>query len=48
MKRGDFFRVIPKSMLTDFIGSLPHDKMEAVNAALRIALAVGATAAVSV
>ena len=31
---------IPKSMLTDYIGSLPDDKMEAVNAALRIALAV--------
>jgi mRNA interferase MazF len=31
---------IPKSRLTDFIGSLPNDKMEAVNAALRIALAV--------
>jgi len=32
---------IPKSMLTDYIGSLPNDKMEAVNAALRIALAIG-------
>jgi mRNA interferase MazF len=32
---------IPKPMLTDFISSLPHNKMEAVNAALRIALAVG-------
>ena len=31
---------ISKSSLTDFIGSLPNDKMEAVNAALRIALAV--------
>jgi len=31
---------ISKSSLTDFIGSLPHDKMEAVNAALCIALAV--------
>jgi mRNA interferase MazF len=31
---------LPKSMLTDYIGSLPNDKMEAVNAALRIALAV--------
>ena len=39
---------IQKSVLTDFISSLPHDKMETVNAALCIALAVGATAAVSV
>jgi mRNA interferase MazF len=31
---------LPKSMLTDYIGSLPNDKMEAVNAALHIALAV--------
>jgi len=31
---------VDKTALTDFIGSLPHDKMEAVNAALRIALAV--------
>ena len=31
---------ISKSSLTDFIGSLPNDKMEAVNTALRIALAV--------
>jgi mRNA interferase MazF len=37
----DELRSILKSTLTDFIGSLPHDKMEAVNAALRIALAVG-------
>ena len=36
----DDLRSIPKSMLTDFISSLPHDKMESVNAALRIALAV--------
>jgi len=36
---------IPKSVLTDYIGSLPHDKMEAVNTALRIALALGASAA---
>ena len=36
----DDLRSIPKSMLTDFIGSLPNDKMEAVNTALRIALAV--------
>jgi hypothetical protein len=33
------------SFLGDFISSLPHDKMEAVNAALRIALALGASAA---
>jgi len=39
---------IQKSVLTDFIGSLPHDKMEAVNTALRIALALGASAADSV
>ncbi len=32
---------LPKSMLTNYIGSLSNDKMEAVNAALRIALAVG-------
>jgi mRNA interferase MazF len=36
----DDLRSIPKSMLTDFIASLPNDKMEAVNTALRIALAV--------
>ena len=39
---------LPKSRLTDFISSIPHDKMEAVNAALRIALALGASAAASV
>ena len=32
---------IPKSRLTNYIGTLPHDKMEAVNTALRVALAVG-------
>jgi len=32
---------LPKSMLTNYIGSLSNDKMEAVNSALRIALAVG-------
>ena len=32
---------VPKSRLTNYIGTLPNDKMEAVNAALRIALAVG-------
>jgi mRNA interferase MazF len=31
---------LPKSLLTDYIGSLSAAKMEAVNAALRIALAV--------
>jgi len=31
---------VEKTLLTDFIGNLPNDKMEAVNAALRIALAV--------
>jgi mRNA interferase MazF len=31
---------LPKSMLTDYIGSLSLSKLEAVNAALRIALAV--------
>jgi mRNA interferase MazF len=36
---------ISKSGLTDYIGSLPNDKMEAVNVALRIALALGASAA---
>ena len=35
---------IHKSMLTDFISSLPNGKMEAVNTALRIALALGAIA----
>jgi mRNA interferase MazF len=30
---------LPKSMLTDYIGALSDDKMELVNAALRIALA---------
>jgi mRNA interferase MazF len=30
----------PKSILTDYIGTLPDEKMELVNAALRIALAV--------
>jgi mRNA interferase MazF len=39
---------VDKTALTDFIGSLPHDKMEAVNVALRIALAIGASAADSV
>jgi len=37
----DALASINKSTLTDFIGTLPHNKMEAVNAALRIALAVG-------
>ena len=37
----DALASIPKYMLTDYIGSLPDDKMEAVNEALRIALAVG-------
>jgi len=32
---------LPKSMLTDYIGVLPDSKMELVNAALRIALAIG-------
>jgi mRNA interferase MazF len=36
---------IQKSVLTDFISKIPHDKMEAVNAALRVALALGASAA---
>ena len=31
---------LPKSMLTDYIGSLSDDKMKAVNIAIRIALAV--------
>jgi len=31
---------IPKSLLTDYIGSLSDSKMEEVNTALRIALAV--------
>ena len=31
---------IPKSMLTDYIGSLSSNKMQEVNAALHIALAV--------
>jgi mRNA interferase MazF len=32
---------LPKSKLTDYIGALSADKMQAVNAALRIALATG-------
>jgi mRNA interferase MazF len=32
---------LPKSTLTDYIGSLSLSKLEAVNTALRIALAVG-------
>jgi len=32
---------IPKSLLTDYVGTLSDEKMEEVNAALRIALAVG-------
>jgi mRNA interferase MazF len=35
----DDLRSIPKSMLTDYIGNLSNEKMKAVNAALRIALA---------
>jgi len=31
---------LPKSMLTDYIGTLPDAKIEAVNSALRIALAI--------
>ena len=31
---------LPKTMLTDYIGALPDDKMQEVNTALRIALAV--------
>ena len=30
----------PKSILTDYVGTLPDEKIELVNAALRIALAV--------
>jgi len=30
----------PKSILTDYVGTLPSDKMESVNTALRIALAI--------
>jgi mRNA interferase MazF len=37
----DELYIVEKTLLTDFIGNLPHDKMEAANAALRIALAVG-------
>jgi len=37
----DALASINKSILTDFIGNLPNDKIEAVNEALRIALAVG-------
>jgi len=32
---------IPKSMLTDYVGTFHDDKMELINAALRIALAIG-------
>jgi len=31
----------PKSILTDYVGTLPDDKIELVNTALRIALATG-------
>jgi len=31
----------PKSILTDYVGALSDDKMELVNSALRIALAIG-------
>jgi mRNA interferase MazF len=31
---------LPKSLLTNYIGSLPIDKLEAVNTAIRIALAL--------
>jgi len=31
----------PKSILTDYVGTLPDDKIELVNTALRIALAIG-------
>jgi mRNA interferase MazF len=31
----------PKSILTDYVGTLPEDKIELINAALRIALATG-------
>ena len=37
----DALASINKSMLTDFIGSIPDKKMEEINTALRIALAVG-------
>ena len=49
MKRGDLFRdviscddllSISKSKLTDYIGSLPAAKMDEINTALRIALAI--------
>ena len=30
----------PKSILTDYVGALPDEKMELVNTALRIALAI--------
>jgi len=39
MKRGDFIS-FPKRILTNYIGSLSDSKMEEVNSALRIALAV--------
>jgi mRNA interferase MazF len=32
---------LPKSLLTNYLGALPPDKVEAVNAAIRIALAIG-------
>jgi mRNA interferase MazF len=32
---------LPKSLLTDYVGTLSNTKMEEVNAALRIALAIG-------
>jgi mRNA-degrading endonuclease toxin of MazEF toxin-antitoxin module len=47
MKRGDFFRVyqgstsVPKALLTNYIGHLSDEKLQAVNNTLRIALATG-------
>jgi mRNA interferase MazF len=32
---------LPKSLLTNYLGALPSDKLEAVNTAIRIALAIG-------
>jgi mRNA interferase MazF len=32
---------LPKSVLTDYVGSLPHEKLSELNQALRVALELG-------
>ena len=40
MKRGELYRVYRGNIMTDFVGALSDTKMDEVNTALRIALAV--------